>query len=68
MISSKQERILIVGDNSLFLERIALELRPENFDVVATESGLYAFQIMRICSRPIDWLFTRASLFGSIDE
>jgi len=67
MISSKQDRILIVDNNSLFLERIALELRTKNFDVVATKSGLYAFQIMRSWSRPIDWLFTRASLTGLID-
>jgi CheY-like chemotaxis protein len=67
MNTSEQERILIVDTNPLFLERLALDLRARNFDVVATGSGVQAFHILRDWSRPIDWLFSRATLPGLID-
>jgi CheY-like chemotaxis protein len=67
MNTTEQERILIVDPNPLFLERLALDLRARNFDVVATESGVHAFHILRDWSRPINWLFSRATLPGLID-
>jgi CheY-like chemotaxis protein len=67
MNTTEQERILIVDINPLFLERLALELRARNFDVVVTESATQALQILRDWHRPIDWLFSRAILPGLID-
>jgi DNA-binding NtrC family response regulator len=67
MNSPKQERILLVDNNLLLLERIASELRAKSFDVVTTDSGLQAFHHIRNRSCPIDWLFTRATLSGLID-
>jgi CheY-like chemotaxis protein len=67
MNTTEQERILIVDTNPLFLERLALELRARNFDVVVTESAAQAFQVLRDWHRPIDWLFSRAILAGLID-
>jgi CheY-like chemotaxis protein len=67
MNTTEQERILIVDTNPLFLDRVARELRARNFDVVAAESGVRAFHILRDWTRPIDWLFSRATLSGLID-
>jgi CheY-like chemotaxis protein len=67
MNTTEQERILIVDPNPLFLERLARELRARNFDVVATASSMQAFHILRDWGRPIDWLFSRATLPGLID-
>jgi CheY-like chemotaxis protein len=67
MNTTEQERILIVDPNPLFLERLARELRARNFDVVATASCMQAFHVLRDWSRPIDWLFSRATLPGLID-
>jgi DNA-binding response OmpR family regulator len=67
MNATEQERILIVDTNPLLLERLALELRARNFDVVAAESGAQAFHVLRDWRRPIDWLFSRATLPGLID-
>ena len=67
METTEQERVLVVDTNPLFLERLALELRARNFDVVVTESGTQAFQVLRDWHRPIDWLFSRAILPGLID-
>ena len=67
MNTTEQERILIVDTNPLFLERVAQELRARNFDVVAAESGVRAFHILRDWTRPVDWLFSRATLPGLID-
>jgi CheY-like chemotaxis protein len=67
MNSTEHERILIVDNNPLFLERLARELRARSFDVVATESGAQAFHVLRDWHCPIDWLFSRASLPGLID-
>jgi CheY-like chemotaxis protein len=67
MNTTEQERILIVDINPLFLERLALELRARNFDVVVTESATQALQILRDWHRPIHWLFSRAILPGLID-
>jgi CheY-like chemotaxis protein len=67
MNTTEQERILIVDTNPLFLERLARELRARNFDVVAAESGVRAFQVLRDWTRPIDWLFSRATMPGLID-
>jgi CheY-like chemotaxis protein len=67
MNTTEQERILIVDTNPLFLDRVARELRARNFDVLAAESGVRAFHILRDWTRPIDWLFSRATLSGLID-
>lgn len=67
MNSPKQERVLLVDNNILFLERIASELRAKNFEIITTDSGLQAFHHVRNRSYPIDWLFTRATLPGLID-
>ncbi|WP_404295371.1 hypothetical protein ACD578_28075 (plasmid) [Microvirga sp. RSM25] len=67
MNTPEQERILVVDANPLFLERLARELRARNFDVVAAESGVQAFHILKDRRRPIDWLFSRAALPGLID-
>ena len=67
MNTTDQERILLVDPNPLFLEKLTRELRARNFDVVATESGAQAFHVLRDWHRPVDWLFSRASLPGLID-
>jgi CheY-like chemotaxis protein len=67
MNTSEQERILIVDTNPLFLERLALDLRARNFDVVAAGSGVQAFHVLRDWDHPVDWLFSRATLPGLID-
>lgn len=67
MNTKEQERILIVDTNPLFLEKLALELRARNFDVVAAASGAQAFDALRNWDYPIDWLFSRATLPGLID-
>jgi CheY-like chemotaxis protein len=67
MNTTDQDRILIVDPNPLFLEKLARELRARNFDVVATASSMQAFHILRDWTRPVDWLFSRATLPGLID-
>ncbi|UVF22753.1 hypothetical protein HPT29_027410 (plasmid) [Microvirga terrae] len=67
MNTTEQERILIVDPNPLFLEKLAQGLRARNFDVVTTVSSMQAFHILRDWSRPVDWLFSRATLPGLID-
>ena len=67
MNKTEQKRILLVDTNPLFLERLALELRARNFDVVATGCGAQALHFLRDWHRPIDWLFSRATLPGLID-
>jgi CheY-like chemotaxis protein len=67
MNTSEQERILIVDTNPLFLERLALDLRARNFDVVTAGSGVQAFHVLRDWDHPVDWLFSRATLPGLID-
>ncbi|ANY83735.1 hypothetical protein BB934_36480 (plasmid) [Microvirga ossetica] len=67
MNKTEQKRILLVDTNPLFLKRLALELRARNLDVVATGSGAQAFHFLRDWDRPIDWLFSRATLPGLID-
>src|SRR4051794_6946600 len=67
MTTTDQERILLVDTNSLYLERLAQELRARHFDVVTTRSAEQAFHVLRDWQRPVDWLFSRASLPGLID-
>jgi len=67
MNTTDQERILIVDTNPLFLEKLAQELRAENFEVVATGSSAQAFHILRDWTHPVDWLFSRATMPGLID-
>jgi CheY-like chemotaxis protein len=68
MSTSERERILVVDDNHLFRETLAQRLRDAGWRHVTTaETGERAFFALRDWSRPVDWLYTRASLPGLID-
>lgn len=67
MTRNEKERILIVDDNPARRETLTRWLRAEGYDVDAADTGEEAFVILRDRSRPIDWLYTRASLPGLVD-
>jgi CheY-like chemotaxis protein len=67
MSTSKAERILVVDDNHIFRETLAQRLRDAGYRVTTAETGEKAFFALRDWSRPVDWLYTRASLPSLID-
>ncbi|PVE21988.1 response regulator [Microvirga sp. KLBC 81] len=67
MNAANPQRILIADDNPDFRERLAHCLRARGHDVITAETGERAFLALRDWRRPIDWLYTRATLPGLID-
>jgi DNA-binding NtrC family response regulator len=67
MSTNEHERILVVDDNHIFRETLAQRLRASGYHVSTAETGERAFLALRDWSRPIDWLYTRASLPCLID-
>jgi len=67
MNTSEAERILVVDDNHIFREALAQRLREAGYRVTTAETGVEAFFALRDWSRPVDWLYTRASLPSLID-
>lgn len=67
MSTSEAERILVVDDNHIFRETLAQRLRDAGYRVATAETGERAFLALRDRDRPVDWLYTRASLPRLID-
>jgi len=67
MSTSEAECILVVDDNHIFREALAQRLREAGYRVTTAETGERAFFALRDWSRPVDWLYTRASLPSLID-
>jgi CheY-like chemotaxis protein len=67
MSTNEHERILVVDDNHIFREALAQRLRDSGYQVATAETGERAFLALRDWSRPVDWLYTRASLPRLID-
>ncbi|WP_201838416.1 hypothetical protein [Microvirga zambiensis] len=63
----RPERILIVGTDTSFQGSLALALREAGFEVMTATTGERAFCLLRDWQRPIDWLYTQATLPGLID-
>jgi len=67
MSIGRSQRILIVDDNPDFRTKLALCLHDQGHEVITAETGERAFVMLRDRDRPVDWLYTRASLPGLID-
>ena len=67
MSTGEAERILVVDDRHIFRETLAQSLREAGYQVTTAETGVKAFFALRDWSRPVDWLYTRASLPSLID-
>ena len=67
MSTNEHERILVVDDNHIFRETLAQRLRDAGYQVATAETGERAFLALRDWSRPVDWLYTRATLPRLID-
>ena len=67
MSMNEHERILVVDDNHIFREALAQKLRDAGYQVTTAETGERAFLALRDWGRPVDWLYTRASLPRLID-
>ena len=67
MSTSEAERILVVDDNHIFRETLAQRLRDAGYWVTTSETAERAFFALRDWSRPVDWLYTRASLPSLVD-
>src|SRR5688500_9781309 len=67
MSTNEHERILVVDDNHIFRETLAQRLRASAYDAAPAATGERAFLALRDWSRPVDWLYTRASLLCLID-
>jgi CheY-like chemotaxis protein len=64
----RRERILIVETNTNFQGSLAPALREAGFEVMTATTGEHAFRLLRDWRRPIDWLYTQATLPGLIDD
>ena len=67
MSMNEHERILVVDDNHIFREALAQRLRDAGYQVTTAETGERAFLALRDWNRPVDWLYTRATLPRLID-
>jgi len=67
MSTCEQDRILVVDDNSIVRETLARWLRESGHEVLTASTGERAFVTLRVWSRPVGWLYTRAELPGLVD-
>jgi CheY-like chemotaxis protein len=67
MPRGSMDRILIVDDNPVLREHLAASLRAKGLEVVTAATGEQGFIRLRDWSKPIGWLYTKATLPGLVD-